>query len=197
MSANYDIPFIPNAIEDKLKETIIVAGREAYLDLLAEQPWWKRISNTVTVALTSLFTMLGVFITFGVIKPTLWVGLLIVALFIIIQIITTKATRNGVTESVATKVNDNQVEAIARRAQEAIQPTLDAAYEAIPPKVQEKLDYADKRMKDLRAQLEATVSGGVTNITNEVNRHLDPSRYAVQDESTFTSEGEAPQSYRE
>lgn len=137
---NYDIPFIPNVIEDRIKNAIVVTGQEVFLDLVAEQPWWKRISNTVTVSLTSLFTLLGAAVTFGVIKPTLWVGLAIVALFLIIQIIATKATKNGLTESVGPAIVQANPGWVAQKVLEEVQPVLREAYDRIPDHIQEELD---------------------------------------------------------
>lgn len=137
---NYNVPFIPDAIEERIKDIIIVNGQEVFQDLVAEQPWWKRVSNTVTVTLTSLFTMLGVALTFGVIKPTLWVGLVFVALFLIIQIIATKATKNGLTESMGAKIPQANPAWVAQKIKDQVEPVIANAYERIPEHVQQELD---------------------------------------------------------
>lgn len=154
----YNIPFIPDPIEDRIKDILVVQGQEVFQDLVAEQPWWKKISNTVTVTLTSLFTMLGVALTFGVIKPTLWVGLVFVSLFLLIQIIAVKATKNGLTNEVAVAIPQANPGYVAQKISQEVQSQIEIARAEIPERAQQIIQDLEHHIKTIQPRTEATIA---------------------------------------
>ena len=90
--SRYGVPYVPDAAIEHAKDGAV----EVIGEYIAEQPWWRRKSNTVTVAVTMIAAAVA---SLGVDQLTAttwgpWVTMLVGAA---VSIVAVANTRNGVT----------------------------------------------------------------------------------------------------
>lgn len=125
----------PYAVPDfgkTLRDTLIVAGQERLQEELKSQAWYQRYSNTAATVVSGISAFI-VWAAGNQVGLPNWVQMVLGGVIVIAQILGVKATKNGLTDSVVTKVTDPAVmDSIAAEAEKFITSQLEAAYRAIP-----------------------------------------------------------------
>lgn len=106
-----------------VNKVIAEAAAAGVQDVLSTQPWWKKSSNTVTMACTGVVSALSVILGAGLDLPnSVRIAMGVTVAFL--GVFATKATKNGTT----VRGSEAVVDAVKQRVEEALTPptsTLD------------------------------------------------------------------------
>lgn len=129
------VPFQVPDFSKSLRDTMIVAGQQRVQEVVKEQPWFVKYSNTATTVVSAL-TAFTVWAGGNAINLPDYVQMIIGGILFVAQVLGIKATKNGLTESTAQKAMDPYVmDAVAAEAEKMIAQQLEAAFHATPPEV--------------------------------------------------------------
>ena len=110
-----------------LMDTLIVAGQQQLQETIAEQPWFRKYSNTFTALATGLTAFVVWAAGNGIGLPD-YVQIVIGVLLVALQTLGVKATKNGITESTVQKITTPEVMgAVATAAEGFVKAQLESA----------------------------------------------------------------------
>ena len=129
------VPFQVPDFGKALRDTMIVAGQQRVQEVVKEQPWYVKYSNTAATVVSAI-TAFSVWAGGNEIGLPNSVQLLIGGILVVAQTLGIKATKNGLTEGTANKAMDPYVmDAVAAEAEKLITAQLEAAFNAQPPEI--------------------------------------------------------------